>query len=65
MFNLFISTRTYHTKGAKSRKLACLQGRDRNYMKTVACLLSGLVILLLVGCGSIGAPGNITRQGSP
>ena len=30
-------------------------------MKTVACLLSGLVILLLVGCGSIG-PGNITRD---
>jgi hypothetical protein len=30
-------------------------------MKTVACLLSGVVILLLVGCGSIG-PGNITRD---
>jgi hypothetical protein len=30
-------------------------------MKTVACLLSGMVILLLVGCGSIG-PGTVTRD---
>jgi hypothetical protein len=30
-------------------------------MKTVACLLSGVLILLLVGCASIG-PGNITRD---
>jgi hypothetical protein len=30
-------------------------------MKTVARLLSGVVILFLVGCGSIG-PGNITRD---
>jgi len=30
-------------------------------MKTVACLLSGVVILLLVGCGSIG-PGRVTQD---
>jgi hypothetical protein len=30
-------------------------------MKTIACLLSLVVILLLVGCASIG-PGNITRD---
>jgi hypothetical protein len=30
-------------------------------MKTVACLLSGVVILLLVGCGSIG-PGRVKQD---
>ena len=38
-----------------------MRGRDRNNMKSVACLLSGVAILLLAGCGSIG-PGNITRD---
>jgi Tfp pilus assembly protein PilF len=32
-----------------------------NNMKTVACLLSGAVILLLVGCASIG-PGRVTQD---
>jgi hypothetical protein len=38
-----------------------LQGKEGNYVKTVAYLLSGVVIFLLVGCASIG-PGTVTRD---
>lgn len=34
---------------------------DMNYMKTIACLLSGVIILLLVGCASIG-PGRVSQD---
>ena len=38
-----------------------LRGGGRNNMKTRACLLSGFVIVLLVGCSSIG-PTTVTRD---
>jgi hypothetical protein len=46
---------------SSSGRVKCLQEGGRENMKTLVWLLSGFVILLLVGCSSIG-PGTVARD---